>query len=192
MDKKNILKYLRTNSAVTDESILALVDRAADDIEKNAEPKTLYRIFDCRVSGSEMAIGDVRFESMHLADNLRGCKRVVVFGATLGLKIDRMIQSAAATDVALAMAYQAAAAELIEEVCDKLEDEIRLQHSVTLRRRYSPGYFDLDITEQKKLFSLIEITKRIGITLTDSYQMMPSKSVTAFIGIEEQTIPPSV
>ena len=29
----------------------------------------------------------------------------------------------------------------------------------------------------------MDITKRIGITLTDTYQMVPSKSVTAFIGI---------
>ena len=185
MDRKNILRYLRTNSAVTDESILALVDRAADDVEQNAEIKTLYRIFDCKVTDSEMAIDNVHFESRRLAKNLKGCRRVVLFGATLGLRIDRMIHSAAATDVALAMAYQAAAAELIEEACDKIEEEIKAQHGVELRSRYSPGYYDLDITEQKKFFSLIEITKRIGITLTDSYQMVPSKSVTAFIGIEE-------
>ena len=51
-------------------------------------------------------------------------------------------------------------------------------------QEHSPGYFDLDIKENKKFFELMDITKRIGLTLTDTYQMVPSKSVTAFIGIE--------
>lgn len=186
MDRKEILRYLRTNSKTEDESILSLVDEAARKVEKIAEPKTLYRIFDCEVTDSELIIESVSFKSVRLAENLKGCKRVAVFGATLGIGTDRLIKTASATDMAKAMAYQAAAAVLIEEVCDSLEEQIKAEHGVKLRRRYSPGYFDLDVTEQKKLFSLIEITKRIGITLADSCQMMPSKSVTAFIGIEEK------
>lgn len=186
MDRAEILRYLRTNSKTEDKAILALVDEAAQTVEKTAKPKTLYRIFDCEVTEEELIIQNVHFKSVRLAENLKGCKRVVVFGATLGLDIDRLIKTASATDMAKAMAYQAAASALIEEVCDSLEKEIIKEHGVTLRRRYSPGYFDLDITEQKKLFTLIDITKRIGITLADSCQMMPSKSVTAFIGIEEK------
>ncbi len=186
MDKKEILRYLRTNSKTEDESILSLVDEAARAVENAAEPKTLYRVFDCTVTENELIIDGVHFKSVRLAENLKGCKRVAVFGATLGLGIDRLIKTASATDMAKAMAYQAAAATLIEEVCDTLEEQIKAELGVSLRRRYSPGYFDLDITEQKKLFSLIEITKRIGITLAGSCQMMPSKSVTAFIGIEEK------
>ncbi|MBR7060593.1 MAG: hypothetical protein IKI34_02545 [Eubacterium sp.] len=75
-------------------------------------------------------------------------------------------------------------AQKIEEVCDNLENEIIAQFGVSLRQRYSPGYFDLDISEQKKVFALLELTKRIGLTLTDSCEMLPAKSVTAFIGIE--------
>ena len=186
MDRKEILRYLRTNSKIEDERVLSLIDRAAEEVEKNAEIKTLYRIFDCEVTSEALKIGEVGFESKRLAENLEGCKRVVVFGATLGLGIDRMIKTASATDMARAMAYQAAAATLIEEVCDSLEESIKEKHGVSLRQRYSPGYFDLDVTEQRKLFSLIESTKRIGITLSDSCQMMPSKSVTAFIGIEDK------
>lgn len=186
MDKKEILRYLRTNSKTEDKNILALIDGAAETVEKTAEPKTLYRIFDCTVKEDGIIIDGLAFKSRRLAENLKGCKRVVVFGATLGLGIDRLIKTALATDTAKAMAYQAAAAVLIEEVCDGLEEDIKKANGVTLRRRYSPGYFDLDVTEQRKLFSLIDITKRIGITLSDSCQMMPSKSVTAFIGIEDK------
>ena len=107
-----------------------------------------------------------------------------IFGATLGAECDRQIKIASATDVALAMALQAASAQKIEEVCDDAEKSITAQYGCTLRQRYSPGYFDLDITEQKKFFSLLELQKRIGLTLTDTCEMVPTKSVTAFIGLD--------
>lgn len=185
MNKAEILRYMRTNSKTDDERILALVDSAIQQLESAVNPKTLYRIFDCTVTENELIIGELVFRSKRLAENLKGCTRVVVFGATLGTQCDRLIKTAGTTNVAMAMALQATAAAKIEEVCDELENTIIRDHHVALRQRYSPGYFDLDITEQKKVFSLIELTKRIGLTLTDTMEMLPTKSVTAFIGINE-------
>lgn len=184
MNKAEILRYMRTSSKTQDEKILALVDDAIVLVEKTVRPKTLYRIFDCVVNDDEVIIENYSFKSKRLAENLRGCKRVVLFGATLGTECDRLIKTYSATDIAMAMAVQCTAATKIEEVCDNLEEQIKNEHSVSLRSRYSPGYFDLDITEQKKVFSLLELTKRIGLTLTDTMEMLPTKSVTAFIGVE--------
>lgn len=184
MNKAEILRYMRTNSKTDNEAILALVDEAMELVESAVMPKTLYRIFDCSVTDDELIIGDYHFASKRLAQNLAGCSRVVVFGATLGTECDRLIKTASATDIALAMALQATAASKIEEVCDSLERSIIEEQNVSLRQRYSPGYFDLDISEQRKIFDLIQITKRIGLTLTDTFEMIPTKSVTAFIGIE--------
>lgn len=186
MNKAEILRYMRTNSKTQDEQILNLVDRAMEMTEEAAEPKTIYRIFDCNVTEDSLIIGDFCFNSKRLAENLKGCRRIVVFGATLGIECDTLIRKTAATDIALAMAVQASAASKIEEVCDALEKVIKKEHGVSLRQRYSPGYFDLDITEQKKVFKLLDITKRTGLTLTDTCQMVPSKSVTAFIGIDDR------
>ncbi|MGN0532056.1 MAG: vitamin B12 dependent-methionine synthase activation domain-containing protein [Eubacterium sp.] len=184
MNKTEILRYLRTNSKTQDEAILSLVDRAMELVESTAMPRTLYRIYDCTVTDEGVNIGDCFFRSKRLADNMAGCSSVVVFGATLGTGIDRIIKANTATDIAMAMALQAAAASKIEEVCDDLEQQIITRHGVTLRQRYSPGYFDLDISQQRDLFSLLELTKRIGLTLTDTCEMVPTKSVTAFIGID--------
>ena len=175
---------MRTSSKTTDEKILALIDDTIELVEGIAEPKTLYRIFDCTVTEDELIIDNISFKSKRLCDNLRGCGRVVVFGATLGLGCDRLIKNAAATDIAKAMAVQCVASAKIEEVCDELEKRIRSEHGISLRQRFSPGYYDLDITEQKKVFALLELTKRIGLSLTDTMEMLPTKSVTAFIGVD--------
>lgn len=176
---------MRTAGGTDDEKILALADRAVDLIENSVRPKSLYRVFDCTVSGATVKLGGREFVSKRLAENLGGCKRAVLFGATLGTEADRLIKQATATDIALAMALQAAAAAKIEEVCDELENEIKTACGVRLRSRFSAGYYDLDISEQTKIFSILELTKRIGLTLTKSFEMLPTKSVTAFIGIDD-------
>lgn len=185
MDRKEILRYLRTNTGTQDAAILALVDEAAAAVERTAKPKTIYRVFPCEVTAGGVTVENHFFKSERLAATIRGCRRVAIIGATLGIQTDRLIQSALATDTAKAMAYQAAAAAKIEEVCDDLEAEIQTATGAPLRQRYSPGYYDLDITEQRALFQLMEITKRIGLTLTDTCEMVPTKSVTALIGIED-------
>ena len=186
MKKEEVLRYLRTSTKTEDESILALVDSACKKIENAAAPKTLYRIFDVSAKNGAVKLGGVAFESKKLCENLKGCKKAVLFGATLGTAVDREINKASSTDVALAMAEQAAAAAKIEEVCDGLEASIKATLGVSLRQRFSPGYYDLKIEEQKKVFALLELTKRTGITLTDTFEMLPTKSVTAFIGIEDE------
>ena len=95
------------------------------------------------------------------------------------------VESCLLQDEVLDTVMQAVLASKIEEVCDGIENRLRAQ-GLTLRQRYSPGYFDLDITEQRKIFALLDLTKRIGLTLSDTCQMIPTKSVTAIIGIEPQ------
>ncbi len=183
MDRAEILRYLRTSSKVDDKRLISLINECCNEVNACVSPKTLHRIFDCVVTDNELIIGDVIFKSKRLAENLRGCGRVCVFGATLGTECDRLLRTYSSNDVARLVVLQACLASKIEEVCDELENKIRAD-GLILRQRYSPGYYDLDIKENKKVFELLELTKRIGLTLTDTYQMLPTKSVTAFIGVE--------
>lgn len=183
MNRAEILRYLRTSSKTEDERLLSLVDDCCDEVNRCVKPKTLHRIFDCTVDDNSVTVNGIVFKSQRLAQNMKGCSRVCIFGATLGTECDRLLRRYASTDITRTAVLQACLASKIEEVCDSLEDTLRAQGMV-LRQRYSPGYFDLDITENRKIFELLELTKRIGLTVTDTFQMVPTKSVTAFIGIE--------
>jgi len=55
-----------------------------------------------------------------------------------------------------------------------------------LRPRFSPGYGDLPLAIQPELFRVLEVQKNTGITLTESLLMMPTKSVTALIGVSTE------
>lgn len=183
MNKAEILRYLRTSSKVDDARLSQLIDDACEEVERTVKPKTIHRLFDCTVNDNQLVIGNEVFTSKRLAETLKGCGRVCIFAATLGTECDRLLRTYSATDIARSMVLQACLASKIEEVCDALEEELKAE-GLILRPRYSPGYFDLDITENKKIFELMEVTKRIGLTLTDTYQMIPTKSVTAIIGVE--------
>ena len=174
---------MRTNSKIQNEALLNIIEEQISLAEKSVQPKSIYRIFDCTVTDDSLIIGSIAFKSQRLAENMKGCSRVAVMAVTLGTESDRLLRSFAGESARL-IAMQAVLTEMIEQECDKVQKNIEKENSAKTRQRYSPGYFDLDISEQKKIFSLLEITKRCGITLTDTCQMIPTKSVTAFTGID--------
>lgn len=107
------------------------------------------------------------------------------FGATLAVAFDIGIRRLSLQRIAYGAAAQAVGAALIESYCDKLEEEWKgeLSAEFTYRSRFSPGYGDWPLTDQEKIFRLLELPKKIGLTLTAGGLMAPIKSVTAVIGI---------
>ena len=51
------------------------------------------------------------------------------------------------------------------------------------KMRFSPGFGDLSLENQKQFFKALELEK-IGLRLTDSLMIVPEKSVTAIVGVE--------
>ena len=84
--------------------------------------------------------------------------------------------------------FQAIGAERIEAVCDCFCDEIKKEFVCSLKPRFSPGYGDLSLETQKQLFSILDCERQLGISLNSSLLMSPSKSVTAFVGLYDESI----
>ena len=106
-------------------------------------------------------------------------------GATVGIALDRLIAKYSRISPAKALLLQALGAERIEALCDTFCDDIQKAHKIALKPRFSAGYGDLPLDTQNSIFGLLNLPKNIGLTLNDSMLMSPSKSVTAFIGIQE-------
>ena len=183
---KEAVRYLGFGKNAADENTLALIGDAFDRLEKVSAPKSVCRVFDLEeAEDGTIVIGTMRIRSAGLQRNLKGCTRVALFGATLGEGVDRMIRRAALTDMAEAVVLQACAAAFLEEYCDREQEKIGAQmerEGLYLRPRFSPGYGDLDLRYQEPLMRMLDCAKTIGLTMTDSFMMTPTKSVTAFIG----------
>ena len=72
----------------------------------------------------------------------------------------------------------------IEGFCDLLN--ARLAEGLSTRARFSPGYGDMSLEYQRDFISVLDAGKNIGLALTQSLMLTPTKSVTALIGIQNE------
>jgi len=72
---------------------------------------------------------------------------------------------------------------LVENLVDQFQSHLDKHYksqNKALGLRFSPGYCDWPVTEQKKLFELLEPHKA-GVDLTESCLMRPRKSISGVI-----------
>lgn len=151
----------------------------------DGEKKAVFATFPLKIEGDVCDLGVFQVCSRDLAARLAGCTRVIVFAATLGALFDRELQKQARLSPARAYKLQMEGLREIEHFCDTLCEELASERDVALRPRFSPGYGDLSLAVQREIFRVLEPEKRIGLCLSESCVMTPSKSVTAFVGVEE-------
>lgn len=179
--EKEILRYAGCKEA--DSGISALLRACINEAKDKLTYKVCYRELSVTTNGNVCNLEAFRLQSQKLAVNLKGCKKVILFAATVGVELDRLIAKYGRISPSKALMLQAIGAERIEALCDVFCADIARDMNVGLKPRFSPGYGDLPLESQKDIFAVLECEKRIGLTLTDSLLMSPSKSVTAFVGI---------
>lgn len=185
-DRAETLRYLGYRGQEIDQQTQKLLDEVILEIERDSLPKSVYQEYPCQVKGNQIAVGHLTITSTNLAKNLKGCEYVVLLAATIGRAADFMIKKYSVANIAKAAVTQAAGAACIESYVDEVEAVIRqeaMKRGMYLRPRFSPGYGDFPLEYQKDIFEILECSKRIGVTLTEGNLMMPSKSVTALIGL---------
>lgn len=134
----------------------------------------------------DLGFGKIRSEGLY--SNLEGCNEAVIFAATIGIGMDRLISKYGRISPSKSVMMQAIGAERIEALCDAFNMEIEAAACSEGKGtvfRYSPGYRDFSLTYQRGIFDLLKCNTAIGLSLNDSMLMSPSKSVTAIIGISE-------
>lgn len=187
IDTKEVLRYLGYCGRGADDKTLQLIDSVKIEILMSVQPKSIYREFGLKyISDNVISVGGVQFKSSKLRSHLRNSDRILLFAATLGLESDTLVRRYQNIDSARAAVMQAALAAAVESFCDDVCGDIAREEQLKgyyLRPRFSPGYGDMALESQREFFSLLDCTKRIGLTLSDSCLMIPTKSVSAFIGL---------
>lgn len=111
-------------------------------------------------------------------------ERILLCG-TIGAEFDAWQRRLAATSAADAFFSQQIGLAAVERVMDDLEEQARaaLELGEHLLPRRSPGYGDIPLEASREILSKLDATRRLGVSLTDSLLLVPSKSVTAFAQI---------
>lgn len=182
ISRKEILRYAGCKDT-TDESLQFLLEECLQEVLPKLSYKVCYMELPLTVVDDVCDFGCMQVQSHDLVKNLQGCENVVLFAATIGVEIDRLIMKYGAVSPVKAVLLQAIGAERIESLCDSFCDIIQ-EHGEKLRPRFSPGYGDLPLELQKRIVEILDCSKNIGLALNDSMLLSPSKSVTAFVGKE--------
>lgn len=179
--EKEILRYAGCRGER--EEISVLLKECIDEVKDKLVYKVCYRELSIKTVGDTCDFEVFSVHSEKLARNLKGCEKVILFAATVGVEIDRLIGKYGRLSPTKALLFQAIGAERIEALCDAFCADIKKEYNTGLEPRFSPGYGDLPLSAQKNIFAVLDPERRIGLTLNSSLLMSPSKSVTAFVGL---------
>ncbi len=180
--ESEILRYAGCKKA--DPTISELLQACIHEVKHVLKYNVCYCEVPVTVDDTLCDFGTFSVRSAYLSNRLNGCKTAILFAATLGVEMDRLIAKYGHLSPAKATLLQAVGAERIEALCDAFCHDFEKEQAVRLRSRFSPGYGDLPLTVQRDLFSVLNCEKYIGLTLTDHLLMSPTKSVTAIVGID--------
>ncbi len=186
MDYNEIFRYLGYQNNTPEDHVKAQIEAVTEEVFSALNCYACLSICDISVTDDTVDLGVFSAPSRHLAKTLSGCRQAVLFCATIGAGVDRIIAKYSQIAPSSAVIAQAAGAAAIEGFCDVLCQRIlerQPNKNCLLRPRFSPGYGDFPLAYQKEIFRVLSCTKRIGVSLTESLMMTPTKSVSAIVGI---------
>ena len=132
------------------------------------------------------ADAELTLPGKNIAHNLKEAQYVVLFSATLGIEMDRLISITEHRSMTKALMQDACASAYIETICDLCNDEVKAVFAMLGYKalpRFSPGYGDLPIALQSKFCQLLDTHRKIGLSCSSNNLLIPRKSVTAIIGL---------
>ena len=179
-DKSEILRSAQDKCETPELDLI--IDECIAEVSDKLVYKVCYGEFDISVDQPNIDFGFMNVTSKDLSKNLKDCKKTVVFGATVGIELDRLILRYGRISPVKALIFQAIGAERIEALADAFNNEIKEKY-ITVPR-FSAGYGDFSVYKQTDIFNILDCGRKIGLTLNDSMMMSPTKSVTAIIGIK--------
>lgn len=184
IDRREILRYAGVIESTPE--VEGLLDQCINEAEKQLNYKVCYGFCNIEVGESEIDLGFCKVNSSSLVKTLVGCTGAIVFCATVGVGIDRLIAKYNLISPSKAVIMQALGSERVEALCEVFCSEIKTdceKQFFACTKRFSPGYGDLPLDLQREIFSYLDCQRKIGVSLGETLFMTPSKSVTAIIGL---------
>lgn len=191
VNRKEVERYLGYRGvSVIDDKMSSIIEECIEDMKREVTPREIHKTFPivwdedtfgCSFSGIKVGPGN-------LVKNLKGCSEIVMMAVTIGPGPDRLVRRAELRDMLKAYTYQAVGAAMAEAWCEEVNDIIRKEaeeKGLFTRPRFSPGYGDFPLEVQKDFERILEMPKSIGVSLSESLLMTPTKSITAVVGLSK-------
>lgn len=176
LNLKELLRRLRVESDSADADELATL---AERVREVAHPKAIVDLcYVGRRTNNTVEFGGVEFASRVLTVNLKSAHRVFPYIATCGRELDKIpgVEGDPIKEYWLDEMRIIALGAASAAVREHIEKKYRPGKMSSM----SPGSLeDWPITQQQQLFSVFgDVEQKIGVRLTDSFLMLPMKSLS--------------
>lgn len=202
VDRAEVLRYMGYSGQPMTAELDARVDGVVERCLGIARPMGSWDIFE--VAGREpLADGRAAVQlagtSLQLAGesmekHMAGAVAAAVLAVTAGMGVERELRRLSLTDPVEQVIFDAAGTTAVERAADACEASIvaaARERGLYTNFRFSPGYGDMPLECQPTVLATVDAQRRLGITLSKSLLMTPTKSVTAVIGLFEEPQPSS-
>lgn len=181
LNRSEAIRYLGGAGIQMNDQMEILMDECEKMVLEKAAPKFLYIELDLPC--------DTIMGGRDIANHLDGCEKAILMCATLGAEIDKLIRISQISDMAKAVVLDSFASVAVEQVCNKVDEIIAEKYDgYYMTFRFSPGYGDYPISLQQDFLRMLDAPRKIGLTTNDNYLLMPTKSVTAVLGLSKNPI----
>ncbi|MCM1364745.1 MAG: Vitamin B12 dependent methionine synthase activation subunit [Faecalibacterium sp.] len=185
INKAEALRYMGYKTKVPPDEIEGLFSLCMNLLRDAVSYKACFTKVPLKFLGDgKIDLGFDTVQSYNLEKNLTDCNMAYLFAATAGTAVDRLIMRYSRTEPSKSVVIDAIASAAVEGWCNKINAEMK--QGFFSKPRFSPGYGDLKLEHQKDILSFLDAQRKIGITLSESFLMAPTKSVTAIVGIREE------
>jgi hypothetical protein len=190
ISKSEVLRYLGYKNQVLDEKISTQIDIGIEALMLIIKERFIYKVYDIKMKDEkiELSNSNLIFNGTNIKNHLKECSKCAVMAVTLGVEVDRKIMGYSKIDLMKSLILDACATTAIETICDKVENEIRdvaKAQGFNITSRYSPGYGDFHLDIQEAILNNLDAYRKIGLSTTENFILLPRKSVTAVIGFHQ-------
>lgn len=190
--RSEVLRYLGHAGQAVGSELAGRIESAVARCEGELSPRWVWAVYPVaagegrdhrsfEVVGTRLVLaGD------SMASYLRGASCVALLACTLGPRSEASLRELGATDPLAQLVYDAACADLVEQGAERAEAEVVAEagaRGLAAGMRYGPGYGDLSLAVQPVLLDVLQAPRRLGLVSTADHLLIPSKSVTAVMGL---------
>ena len=181
--RENALRYLGYRAPLFEgltPEISNLLDECIEEIKQIADPKVVVKKFKLAKDPLRLSESGDEIIGQQMEDMLKDCEECLLIGCTLGIVMERKIKFYAKINMIKSTVMDSAASAYLEEYCDRYEEILGFTNRTY---RACPGYGDFPLEFNRRIAILLDISKKIGVTITPNNLLIPQKSMLGLIGI---------
>lgn len=190
LPRRAVLRYMGYRGQALTSEVDARIDEGIARALELARPRASWAVFDIASAGEGGAIVldgcALTLPGASIARHLEGAVSCAVMAVTVGMDAERELKRLSTVDPVLGVIFDAAGTVAVEETaaaCQKSVASAAAERGLHANARFSPGYGDLPLAVQPMLLASVDAQRRLGIALTNSLLMVPTKSITAVMGV---------